>query len=89
MYGAYTKDVQFIILLILWTLISVAILLVINRMELNIFIILFILGLLVLYEFFRPPLSVPHWSNKLIWLVVGGIIIFTLIVAKRVIEVIR
>ena len=76
-----------IIALALWfTLVSVVMLLT-QRVDLEIFFILCLIGFFVMIQLLEPAYVQPGYQKYLRYLIAGGIVIFGAIVAHKVMEI--
>ena len=81
------KEQITIIAIAVWlTLISVSMLLL-QRIDFEIFFILFLLGILMIMQFVEPNYVQPGYLQYIRYLLAAGIVIFGLIVAQKVMEI--
>ncbi len=85
-----SKKKQFAIIgLILWLLLVLSFMLLARTLNIEIFFVLWLLGLLVIVEFIGPLYVRPSYFRYLKYLIAVGIIGFGAIVAQKVMEILN
>ncbi len=78
-----------IIGLIIWLLLVLFFMILTRTLNIEIFFVLWLLGLLVIVEFIGPSFVQPTYVRYLKNLITAGIIVFGVIVAKKVMEILN
>jgi hypothetical protein len=76
-----------IIALALWLFIITLYMLLSNRFDLELFFILCFVGVLVIMQFIEPNYVKPKYLQYIRYLIIVGIAIFGVIVARKVMEI--
>jgi hypothetical protein len=74
--------------LIIWLLIIIFFMILSQNLNLEIFFVLWLIGLLVIVELIDPPFSQPRYIRYIKYVVAAGVVIFGVIVAQKVLEII-
>jgi hypothetical protein len=83
------KEQIAIIALALWLTIVSVFMLLTQQVDLEIFFIVFLVAILVLVYLMEPNFVQPRYLRYLRYLIAAGIVIFGLIVAQKVMEILR
>ncbi len=75
------------IALLAWLLIVMLFMIMIESINLEIFFILWLFGFIIILKLIDTPFSEPHYITRLKKVVVVGIFIFSLLMAKKVMEI--
>ena len=70
-----------------WMLVSILVLAALQSLSLELFFVLSFIGLLVLIELTAPFNVTPTWRRRLKWFVLVGLIVFTIIVVRRILAI--
>lgn len=70
-----------------WMLSTLVLLLVLGAFSLELFYSLSLIGFLVIVEVTAPIAVTPRWRSRLRWFVIGGVIGFGYIVARRLLVI--
>ena len=81
------KKVLAAIALVVWLVIIAVFSLLANRVDLEIFFVLWLIGLLVIVELMDMRYSLPPYLRYIKYLVAAGIIVFGGIVTQKVLEI--
>jgi len=66
---------------------SLLVLAALGFLTLELFFVLSLIGLLVIVEFTAPFNVTPRWRRRLRWLIAFGLLVFGLIVVRRVLSI--
>jgi len=83
------KEILAISIIALWLIILCIFMLLANRIDLEIFFVLWLIGLLVIVELIDTHFSLPPRMKYLKYVVAAGIILFGGIVAGKVLEILN
>jgi hypothetical protein len=86
-YGPMKKKLPAAIVITIWLILISMIMLFANRIDLEIFFILWVLGLLVIVELIDTRFSDPVYIRYLKYIIASGIIIFGGIFSTKVMEI--
>lgn len=78
---------RFIHAMTAWTLGVVLVLVLVGSLSYELVFVLSFIGLLVLTELTAPLNLTPQWRRRLFWLIGLGILVFGLIVLRRILEI--
>jgi hypothetical protein len=78
-----------IIGIILWLLLVLFFMILSQTLNIEIFFVLWLLGLLVIVEFIGPSFVRPSYIRYLQYLITAGIIVFGVIVAEKIMEILN
>jgi hypothetical protein len=78
-----------IVVLIFWLLLVIFFMILARNVNLEIFFVLFLIGLLVVVELIGPSFIHPPYLRYLKFLVAVSIMIFTVIIAQKLMEILR
>jgi hypothetical protein len=81
------KKVLAAVVMVIWLFIISAIMLLARRVDLEIFFVLWLIGILVIVELMDTRFSLPPYLRYIKYLVAAGIILFGGIVAQKVLEI--
>ncbi|WP_336362020.1 hypothetical protein [Halalkalicoccus salilacus] len=70
-----------------WMLASVIVLVLLDAMSLELFFVLSLIGFLVITELTAPFTVTPEWRKRLKWLIAAGLLVFGVIVVRRILEI--
>jgi hypothetical protein len=73
--------------LVIWLLLVIFFMILARNLSLEIFFVLWLIGLLVIVELIRPSFVKPSYLRYLAYLVAAGILVFAVIVVKKVMEI--
>ena len=73
----------------IWLVIISIFMLLAWRMDLEIFFVLFLIGLLVVVELADTRYSLPPFMRHLKYIVAAGIVVFGVIVAQKILEILN
>ena len=76
------------IALIIWLLLIIFFMILSQTMNLEIFFVLWLIGLLVIVELIDPPFCQPRYIRYIKYVVAAGVMIFGVIVAQKILEII-
>ena len=76
-----------LIVLVIWSVVITAFMLLNRALDLEVFFVLLLIGLLVVVELIDPVSVQPRSIRRLKYIVAVGVIIFGSIVARRVMEI--
>lgn len=72
-----------------WLLVVLLFMILARTLNLEIFFVLWLIGLLVVVELIDPPSIEPAYIRNLKYLVAAGVVIFGVIVAEKVLEILN
>lgn len=78
---------QFIHGQLAWMLGVILILAVVGSLELELFFVLSLIGFLVVVELTAPIAVTPAWRRRLPWLIALGLLVFGVIVIRRILAI--
>jgi hypothetical protein len=73
--------------LVIWLVIVIFFMILARNLSLEIFFVLWLIGLLVIIELIGPSFVKPSYLKYLTYLVAAGVIVFAVIVAQKVMEI--
>ena len=76
-----------IIALALWLIIVTAFMFIAQQVNLQLFLVLFVMGLLVIVQFMQSYYAQPGYLRYIRYLVAAGIVILGIIVALKVVDI--
>lgn len=84
---ALEKRRQFVYALVAWMVSVILLLTALNALELELFFVVSLIGLLVIVELTAPFNVTPRWRRRLLPVIVAGLASFGYIVIRRIIEI--
>jgi hypothetical protein len=81
------KPLQFVRYVVAWMLATLILLTLLGSVELELFFVVSLIGLLVITELMTPFNVRPKWHQRLQWVIVVGLGIFGYIVMRRILEI--
>jgi hypothetical protein len=81
------KKVLAAIVMVVWLVIVSVFMLLAHRVDLEIFFVLWLIGILVIVELIDTRFSLPFYLRYIKYLVATGIVIFGVIVTQKVLEI--
>ncbi|RLM71368.1 hypothetical protein DVK05_01455 [Halorubrum sp. Atlit-8R] len=81
------KRRQFVYALVAWMVSVILLLTVLDALELELFFVVSLIGLLVVVELTAPFNVTPRWRRRLLPIVLIGLAGFSYIVIRRIIEI--
>jgi threonine/homoserine efflux transporter RhtA len=84
---ATRRRLQFIQAQVAWMLAVVVVLALLGSLELELFFVLSLIGFLVVIELTAPIAVTPAWRRRLPWFIAIGLIVFGIIVIRRILEI--
>lgn len=84
-----TKNQLAALALVAWLVIVIFFMILARNLNVEIFFVLWLIGLLVIVELIDPPFSQPQYMQYIKYLVATGVIVFGAIVAQKVLEIIN
>ena len=82
-----TRRLRFIHAQTVWMLATIVVLTALGSMELELFFVLSLIGLLVIVELTAPITVTPKWRRRLPWFIAIGLLVFGGIVIRRILEI--
>ena len=73
--------------LIVWLVLVIFFMILARSLSLEIFFVLWLIGLLVIVELIGPSFVKPSYLRYLTYLIAAGVIVFAVIVAQKVMEI--
>lgn len=70
-----------------WMLASVLALVLLDALTVELFFVLSLIGFLVVTELTAPFAVTPRWRKRLKWIIALGLVVFGVIVVRRIIEI--
>lgn len=70
-----------------WFLVSALVLVLLNSLTLELFFVVSLIGFLVVTELTAPFNVTPTWRARLKWLIGIGLLVFSYIVVRRILEI--
>jgi threonine/homoserine efflux transporter RhtA len=84
---ATRRRLQFIQAQVAWMLAVVVVLAVLGSLELELFFVLSLIGFLIVIELTAPIAVTPAWRRRLPWFIAIGLVVFGIIVVRRILEI--
>jgi hypothetical protein len=81
------KKVLAAIVMFIWLILITAFMLLAHRIDIEIFFVLWLIGILVIVELMDTRFSLPPYIRYIKYLVAAGIVLFGGIVAQKVLEI--
>jgi len=81
------RRLRFVSAQVAWMLAAVVGLVLLDSLTLELFFVVSFVGFLVVLELTSPINVMPQWRRRLYWLVGVGLIVFTYIVVRRILEI--
>ncbi len=81
------KKVLAAIIMFIWLVVICAFMLLAQQVDLEIFFVLWLIGILVIVELMDTRFSLPSYLRYIKYLVAAGIVLFGGIVAQKVLEI--
>lgn len=81
------KRRRFVYGVVAWMLSTILILTALEALELELFFVLSLIGLLVIVELTAPFNITPRWRRRLLPVIIAGLVGFSYIVIRRIIEI--
>ncbi|WP_299263344.1 hypothetical protein [Halorientalis sp.] len=70
-----------------WMFAAVLCLTLLNSLTLELFFVVSLIGFLVIVELTAPFAITPVWRRRLRWIIVAGLLVFAVIVVRRILEI--
>lgn len=70
-----------------WMLASVLMLVLLDTLTIELFFVLSLIGFLIVTELTAPFAVTPRWRSRLRWVIILGLIVFSVIVVRRILEI--
>ena len=84
-----TKSQRIVVIFGAWAFLALAVLALLDSLSNEFFFVLCLIGFLVIVELSGPFASRPRWRSRVNIVILLGVILFCLIVAKKVNEIIH
>ncbi|MFB1066377.1 hypothetical protein [Natrinema sp. H-ect4] len=78
---------QFVRGQVAWMVATILVLALLNALSYELFFVLSLIGFLIITELTAPFNVTPTWRRRLRWLILVGLIGFTAIVVRRILEI--
>lgn len=78
---------QFVTGQLAWMLGAILLLAVLGSLSLELFFVVSLVGFLVVVELTAPYAVTPRWRSRLKWLILLGLVGFTYVVVRRILEI--
>ena len=78
---------RFIHGLLAWLLGSMVLLAALGSLSLELFFVISLIGLLIVVELTAPLNVTPVWRTRLKWPIAAGLVVFAVIVVRRILEI--
>lgn len=66
---------------------TVVLLAIVGSLSLELVFVVSLIGFLIVVELTAPLSITPRWRGRLRWLIAAGLVVFSLIVLKRILEI--
>lgn len=70
-----------------WMLATILVLALLGAFSYELFFVLSLIGFLIVTELTAPVVVTPRWRRRLKWPILVGLVIFAVIVARRIYEI--
>ena len=84
---ALEKRRRFVYALVTWMVSVILLLTTLDALELELFFVVSLIGLLVVVELTAPFNVTPRWRRRLLPVILAGLVGFSYIVIRRIIEI--
>lgn len=84
---ATRRRLRFIQAQIAWMLAVIVVLALLGSLEVELFFVLSLIGFLIVVELTAPIAVTPAWRRRLPWLIAVGLLVFGVIVIRRILEI--
>lgn len=84
---ATRRRLRFVQAQLAWMLAVVVVLAALGSLELELFFVLSLIGFLVVVELTAPIAVTPRWRRRLPWFIAIGLVVFGIIVVRRILEI--
>ena len=84
---ATPRRMRFVHGVVAWLLVTILVLAVLDALELELFFVIGLIGVLIVTELTAPVNVTPRWRKRLRWVIAVGLLIFGYIVVMRIIEI--
>lgn len=81
------KPLRFVRYVVAWMLAALIGLALLGSVELELFFVISLIGVLVVTELMTPFNVQPEWHRRLRWVIVVGLGVFGYIVTRRIVEI--
>lgn len=78
---------QFIHGQVAWMLATIVVLAAVGSLTLELFFVCSLIGFLIIVELTAPIAVSPAWRRRLPWLIGAGLVVFGIIVIRRILEI--
>lgn len=87
MQSLLTKSQRIVVIFGAWAFLALAVLAVFGSLSFEYFFVLCLIGFLVIVELSGPFASRPRWRSRVNAVILLGVVVFTLIVVKKVLDI--
>lgn len=84
---ATAKRQRFIYAQTAWMLTAIVLLSLLGALELELFFVVSLIGLLIVVELTAPFNVTPAWRRRLVWVIALGLLGFAYVVVRRILEI--
>jgi threonine/homoserine efflux transporter RhtA len=84
---ATRRRIRFIQAQLVWMLAVIVVLALLGSLELELFFVVSLIGFLIVVELTAPIAVTPAWRRRLPWLIAVGLVVFGVIVIRRILEI--
>jgi hypothetical protein len=84
-----TKSQRIVVIFGAWAFLTLAILAVFQSLSIEYFFVLCLIGFLVIVELSGPFASRPRWRSRVNVVILLGVVMFSLIVVKKVLDILE
>lgn len=81
------RRIRFVYGQVAWLLGAVLLLTLLDALSLELFFVVSLIGFLVVLELTAPFNVTPRWRSRLKWIVLVGLVVFGLVVVRRILEI--
>jgi hypothetical protein len=85
----FTKSQRIVVIFGAWTFLALAVLAVFGSLSYEYFFVLCLIGFLVIVELSGPFASRPRWRSRVNVVILVGVILFAMIVVKKVLDILN
>lgn len=87
MHSLLTKSQRIVVIFGVWAFLALAVLAVFGSLSYEYFFVLCLIGFLVIVELSGPFASRPRWRSRVNVVILLGVVVFALIVIKKVLDI--
>ena len=83
------RRLQFIHGTMAWMAAALLVLVLLDALSYELFFVIALIGMLIVTELTAPLNVSPTWRRRLLWIIAVGLVVFGIIVVRRIIEILQ